>query len=262
MSFNRTCLLAVLAAFLLVCPQASFLVRHDAGERVLENGILMEASADGSSDSTDDDSGDEASEDSGDEASEEESGNQEDKDDNEQDAEGVDSEAGTLNIYGEPLKRCDTSGTAVAGSSQSDGTCDETGGGVHSLCVSALPGNFSSTTGQGDWTESEAGKPWCVCIGAWSLYHAKGNDAQAHCDAIPAFVLGKEYIDNWSTWNGDELDDQIVDGIDVLYKQCFKGKSGKALSTLNSNYCSVATAYHGKVKSFSSTHEYQTAGCK
>lgn len=165
-----------------------------------------------------------------------------------------------LNIYGQALQTCDPSG-AAAGSSQSDGKCDEKAGGVHSLCVSSLPGDFAGQTGQGSWTEDEEGKPWCVCIGAWSLYTAKGNEVKAHCEAIPNFVLGKDYIDNWSTWNGNELDDQIVDGINGLYAQCATGKSGAALAALNKLYCSVATEYHGKQKSFASTPQYTAAGC-
>lgn len=172
----------------------------------------------------------------------------------------VQASAEEINIYGEALVTCDKTGGA-AGSSQSDGKCDEKDGGIHSLCVSSLPGDFSETTGQGDWTESEKGKPWCVCIGAWSLYHAKGKDVKAHCDAIPDFVLGPDYINNWSTWNGNELDDQIIDGINDLYDQCAKGQSGSKLEFLKKKYCSIASTYKGKEKQFATTDEFKNAGC-
>lgn len=165
------------------------------------------------------------------------------------------------NIYGEPLQTCDPSG-AAAGSSSSDGTCDEKTGGIHSLCISSLPGDFSKETGQTPWSEEEAGRPWCVCIGAWSLYHAEGHNAQAHCDAIPSFVLQEEYINNWSTWNGLELDDQIIDGINELYNQCSAGKSGSALATLNNNYCRIALHYTGKFRHFETSSEFSAAGCR
>jgi len=167
----------------------------------------------------------------------------------------------TVNMYNEPLKKCDPSG-AAAGSSQEDGKCDEKGGGVHSLCVSELPANFSETTGQGNWTRSEATKPWCVCIGAWSLYIAKGSTTQAHCEAIPGFVFGDNYMQHWSTWNGNELDDQIVNGINELYSQCSKSKEGSELAALKSNYCKVATKYKGKGKSFEGTEQYKEAECR
>lgn len=172
----------------------------------------------------------------------------------------VESARGDTNIYGKPLQTCDPTGGA-AGSSQENGKCDEKTGGIHSLCVSSLPGDFSNTTGQGTWTEAEQGKPWCVCIGAWSLYHAHGQDAEAHCDAIPDFVLGPAYINNWSRWNGKELDDQIIDGINVLWDQCSKGKGGSQLDTFNKKYCSIATAYMGKTKKFADTPEYAKAKC-
>mmetsp|Transcript_156284 Transcript_156284/g.291602 ORF Transcript_156284/g.291602 Transcript_156284/m.291602 type:complete len:229 (+) Transcript_156284:22-708(+) len=165
------------------------------------------------------------------------------------------------NLYGQPLIECDPSGYA-AGSSNAYGQCDEKTGGIHSLCVSDLPADFSEVTGQGTWTEDEAGKPWCVCIGAWSLYKAEGHTALAHCAAIPSFVLDKDYIDNWSTWNGNELDDQIVDGITELYDQCSaQAQDDIQLANFKSYYCRIATQYVGKTKSFSETPEYTAAGC-
>mmetsp|Transcript_144840 Transcript_144840/g.252592 ORF Transcript_144840/g.252592 Transcript_144840/m.252592 type:complete len:507 (+) Transcript_144840:76-1596(+) len=168
----------------------------------------------------------------------------------------------TVNLYNEPLKKCHLSG-AAAGSSQEDGKCDEMGvlvmmKGVHSLCVSELPANFSETTGQGNWTRSEATKPGCVSIGAWSLYIAKGSTTQAHCEAIPGFVFGENYIQHWSTWNGNELDDQIVNGINELYSQCSKGKEGSKLAALKSNYCKVTRPHS---YAYSRTDQWKEAEC-
>ena len=49
------------------------------------------------------------------------------------------------------------------------------------------------------------------------MYQAEGEEVAAKCAAVPSFVFGEDYIQNWSTWNGVELDDQIVDGINALY---------------------------------------------
>ena len=99
-----------------------------------------------------------------------------------------------------------------------------------------------------------------MCIGAWSLYHAQGEDVEAKCDAVPAFVFGEDYIHNWSTWNGYELDDQIVDGINALYAQC-SDVTGAELAELNQLYCDIATKFTGKSKDFESTDEYAHAEC-
>jgi len=167
----------------------------------------------------------------------------------------------TVNLYNEPLKKCHLSG-AAAGSSQEDGKCDEMGvlvmmKGVHSLCVSELPANFSETTGQGNWTRSEATKPGCVSIGAWSLYIAKGSTAQAHCEAIPGFVFSEYYVLRGSTWEG-ETRDQIANGINELYSQCSKGKEGSKLAALKSNYCKVTRPHS---YAYSRTDQWKEAEC-
>ena len=68
-----------------------------------------------------------------------------------------------------------------------------------------------------------------MCLGAWSLYKAKQNnnliddtENELNCDAIPEMSLSEGYIGNWNTWNGNELDDQIVDGVNSLMEQCYR----------------------------------------
>mmetsp|Transcript_4486 Transcript_4486/g.8055 ORF Transcript_4486/g.8055 Transcript_4486/m.8055 type:complete len:178 (+) Transcript_4486:2-535(+) len=129
--------------------------------------------------------------------------------------------------------------------------------GVHSLCVSELPANFSETTGQGNWTRSEATKPGCVSIGAWSLYIAKGSTTQAHCEAIPGFVFSEYYVLRGSTWEG-ETRDQIANGINELYSQCSKGKEGSKLAALKSNYCKVTRPHS---YAYSRTDQWKEAEC-
>jgi len=167
-------------------------------------------------------------------------------------------EGAAKNLFDEPLEKCSSTGKA-AGSSQMTGKCDELDGGVHSLCVNELPADFSSETGQSPWSAQKKGEPWCVCIGAWSMYQAKGRNVGANCNAIPDFVFQKKYINNWSTWNGNELNDQIVDGINELYNQCKKDASASQLSALRTHYCNVAKEYKGKEKDFSTTPEFKDA---
>ena len=81
-----------------------------------------------------------------------------------------------------------------------------------------------------------------------------------HSHQVPAFVFGEDYIQNWSTWNGYELDDQIVDGINALYAQC-SSVTGDKLAELQRLYCGIATKFTGKSKHFESTGEYAQAGC-
>ena len=55
----------------------------------------------------------------------------------------------------------------------------------------------------------------CLC----SLCCTK-NIPELNCDAIPETSLSPEYINKWNTWNGNELPDQIIAGVDQLYQTC------------------------------------------
>lgn len=135
------------------------------------------------------------------------------------------------NIYGESLKKCQKFSDDQSGSWDNEGYCSERGGGVHQICfdVRDESQDFSKDTGQSDWSRSRVGKNHCMCLGAWSLYKAKQNnnliddtENELNCDAIPEMSLSEGYIGNWNTWNGNELDDQIVDGVNSLMEQCYR----------------------------------------
>lgn len=155
-------------------------------------------------------------------------------------------ETGKLNIYGEPLQQCRT-GTSP-GSWLSDGTCSELGGGVHQICfqVTSETSDFSEQTGQSNWSEGRVNNNHCMCLGAWALYKAKGlgTGEELVCDAIPDTALETSYINNWNTWNGNELDDQILDGIKALYYQCSRqATSEQQRNQLESKYRILRSAY-------------------
>ncbi len=135
------------------------------------------------------------------------------------------------NIYGEPLQKCKTGD--APGSWDNEGYCSERGGGVHQICfnVDEKNQNFSKDTGQSDWSRDRVGNNHCMCLGAWALYKAKnkGTGDELVCESIPDMALSSEYINNWNTWNGNELDDQIIAGVDSLVKQCYNKKNNEYL---------------------------------
>jgi hypothetical protein len=71
-----------------------------------------------------------------------------------------------------------------------------------------------------------------MCLGAWSLYKAiqeKGEidnitktSNELHCESIMDDALQNKYVEKWNTWNGNELDDQIVHGVNKLMDQCYE----------------------------------------
>lgn len=138
-----------------------------------------------------------------------------------------------LNIYGEPLKKCKTD---KYGSWDKYGYCSERDGGVHQICfnVNNETSNFSNITNQGNWSKNRVGNNNCMCLGAWALYKAKnkGNNKELICESIPNISLSKNYIDNWNTWNGNELPDQIINGVDNLVKQCYTNKKSNYLKNI------------------------------
>lgn len=125
----------------------------------------------------------------------------------------------TKNIYGQPLQSC-RNDPSDSGSWDSEGKCSELGGGVHQICTSKIPPDFSEKTGQSNWSVGRNQKPHCLCLGAYALYVAKGNIPELNCDAIPENALSPDYINKWNTWNGNELPDQIRAGVDQLYRTC------------------------------------------
>ena len=151
------------------------------------------------------------------------------------------------NIYGEPLKPCKT-GTDP-GSWDSEGYCSEIGGGVHQICMEVTKerSNFSEETGQSKWSEDRVGNNHCMCLGAWALYKAKGkgDGNELLCDSIPEISLNIDYVKNWNTWNGNELPDQIIDGVDSLVQQCYNDDDKKKINKeyLRSKYDNLRKEY-------------------
>ena len=95
--------------------------------------------------------------------------------------------------------------------------------------------DFSEETYQGDWSINRIGNH-CMCLGAWALYKSKnkGNNNELICDAIPDMALDINYVEKWNKWNGNELPDQIIDGVDSLVKQCYsKNNSDYLLNKYN-----------------------------
>ena len=68
-----------------------------------------------------------------------------------------------------------------------------------------------------------------MCLGAWALFKAKqdagtlkNTSGELVCDSIPEVALSESYIGNWNTWNGNELPNQIKNGVNAIYEQCGK----------------------------------------
>lgn len=159
------------------------------------------------------------------------------------------------NIYGDKLESCKESGMN-RGSWMSDGTCSETGGGVHQICIKNIANNatgFSKKTGQSDWSDKRGTHHHCVCLGAWSLYaHKHKNKIKQNilkCESIPRIALSKNYVskfsEGWNKWNGLEIDDQIKHGVNELMNQCYDETSNdKKHKQLKKHYCKFAKDVH------------------
>ena len=151
-----------------------------------------------------------------------------------------------LNIYGEPLKSCrrKNNNYDLNGSWNKYGYCDETDGGVHQICVNVdNTNNFSLNTGQSDWSNNRKGKNHCMCLGAWSLYKAKQDNNiipytnnELNCESIMDISFNNNYINKWNTWNGNELPNQIVNGVNHIMNQCYFKANKKQKKYLKKKY--------------------------
>jgi len=145
------------------------------------------------------------------------------------DSDNSDKHLSLLNIYGEPLKSCRSRGSSDMSGSWNDGFCDEMGGGVHQICLDVdKTDKFSESTGQGPWSEGRKGANHCMCLGAWALYKARQEQGEIpktynelHCESIMDDALDERYVNNWNTWNGNELPDQVVHGVNQVMDQCY-----------------------------------------
>jgi hypothetical protein len=154
------------------------------------------------------------------------------------------------NVFGDPLEPCrEPSHDTHGGSWNPDsGQCDETGGGVHQIClrINDTAADFSQQTSQNRWSETRVAQNHCVCLGAYALHAAKNADddddaLDLKCSAIPARALSAEYITQWSTWNSHEKVDQMRDGVKRLVKTCRASADTKQkLHNLNTLSCKLA----------------------
>ena len=156
-----------------------------------------------------------------------------------------------LNIYGEPLVKCrsDDNSEDMRGSWDNDGYCSELGGGVHQVCfkVDDNTKDFASDTDQGfNWSETRKDKNHCMCIGAWALYKAKQKNNmipetfnELKCESIPDISISERYLENWATWNGNELPNQIVEGVNKLVEQCYNEGNDSQKAELRELYLSL-----------------------
>jgi hypothetical protein len=151
-----------------------------------------------------------------------------------------------LNIYGQPLQKCQMDEDDMSGSWDHSGNCSETGGGVHQLCfsVDGSTENFARDTMQGsNWSLDRVNKNHCMCLGAYALYKARQETNQISrtndelkCNAIPEISLGSNYINNWNTWNGNELSNQIVHGVNKMIEQCYREGDSTQKEYLKNKY--------------------------
>ena len=154
-----------------------------------------------------------------------------------------------LNIYNNKLKPCGNKSMS-SGSWDNKKMCSEVDGGVHQICIKKISKNtpnFSLNTGQSEWSDKRNDNNHCVCLGAWSLYSKKnkrkGKKKILKCDAIPKIALSDNYVskfsEGWNKWNGLELENQIVDGVENMVKIC-SNTTKKNKKNLLKNYCNFS----------------------
>ena len=146
-----------------------------------------------------------------------------------------------------------------SGSWDDDYMCSEKDGGVHQICVDSIGNNtnkFSKNTGQSDWSTSRGDNNHCVCLGAWSLYNWKKNNnrisdtetKKLKCESIPNYSLSSDYVkkfvgsnkQGWEEWNNNEEPDQIVDGVESMFDECYNSGNINQKVQLIRNYCDFA----------------------
>ena len=184
-----------------------------------------------------------------------------------------------LNIYNNKLKPCGNKKMSN-GSWDNKKLCSEKNNGVHQICIKNISKNtpnFSIITGQSNWSDNRNDNNHCVCLGAWSLYNKKLNIEKYNnkkpkkskkskkpkksknilkCDSIPKISLSDKYVSNfsegWNKWNGLELNNQIVDGVQGMVEDCLNTTNKKKKNLIN-NYCNFSK----KHKSLNNTTFYK-----
>jgi len=154
------------------------------------------------------------------------------------------------NVFGKSLLKCRKNPSDLRGSWDSKGYCSELHGGVHQICfdVNDRTKNFARDTGQGsNWSLERSNKNHCMCLGAYALYKAKQETGtlpktnnELVCSAIPEVALSDSYISTWNSWNGNELPNQIVNGVNSLVKQCLNQTDEVGKKYLTQKYLNLA----------------------
>ena len=137
------------------------------------------------------------------------------------------------------------------GSWDKNGKCSEMDGGVHQICINNISNNtpgFSKKTGQNNWSDKRGTDNHCVCLGAWSLYNVNNNTNRKNnvlnCDAIPKTVFSDSYTsrfsEGWNKWNGLEINNQIIYGIEGLVNNCLNKNDTQKYLNLKNNYCNFS----------------------
>lgn len=159
---------------------------------------------------------------------------------------------GLLNLYDQELQPCPDNESESSGSWDGNKKCSELDGGVHQICYRDIGTNaneFSKNTGQNDWSTGRGDENHCVCLGAWSLYKKQIDEgiiednakSRLKCDAIPKIAFSIDYVDKFSTWNGNELSGQIINGVEGIVEECEKDTDDETKKTkLIDNYCNFA----------------------
>lgn len=129
------------------------------------------------------------------------------------------------NILGYELKTCNTNNNYKLSDSSINGYCYENGGGYHNICINMNPyisNNFSTITGQSNWSKDKIGKNHCICQGAWANYVSRVGKLPNNilkCDAIPEEVL-TDYFNNFKKWNNITVKNQHIKAFNELRNQC------------------------------------------
>jgi hypothetical protein len=162
------------------------------------------------------------------------------------------------NIYGGTLQECRKI-EGDHGSWSPNGYCSEQGGGVHQICfdVNSKNKNFARDTNQGvNWSLDRQNKNHCMCLGAFALYKTKQkngiemqdgkkivSDNELICNAIPETVFNENYVSSWNTWNGHEIENQAIVGLEELVDQCYnKNIDSQSKEYLKTKYCNLVNS--------------------
>ena len=66
--------------------------------------------------------------------------------------------------------------------------------------------------------------------------------------------IDESYVGKWNRWNGHELDDQIVHGVNELYKQCYQKGNDSQKKHLKNLYNKLTESR----SEFHNTNTYET----